>query len=96
MHTPTIESEEQCYHELTGNHLHFSRVAIEYEAGMLAVSVYDHESQQFVHCLTQHFELDYDGFFVISASSGNALPQYTYVNSFELYDPIVVSSSHHF
>lgn len=41
-------------------------------------------------------ELDYDGFFVISASSGTTSPQYNYVNSFELYDPIEVNSSHHF
>jgi len=63
-----------CYKELTGKHLHFSKVAIEYEKPILSVSVYDHESATFQHCFSQQINLDYEGFFVISASSGTIFP----------------------
>ena len=66
--------DKTCFRELTGKHLHFSKIAIEYEKPMLTVQVYDHESQQFVHCFSQDIELDYEGFFVISASSGTVFP----------------------
>ena len=85
----------QCYHELTGSHLQFSKIAIEYEKPMLQVSVFDHEAQAMVHCFTQDIELDYDGFFVISASSGSVFPQYNFVNSFDLLDPKTPQTSHH-
>ena len=88
--------QNTCYRELTGNHLHFSKVAIEYEKPMLTVSTYDHDSQQFVHCFSQDIDLDYEGFFVISASAGAIFPQYNVVNSFKVFDPTVVKMSHHF
>lgn len=93
--TRQSEPSEKCYRELTGSHLHFSKIQIEYEKPILSVAVYDHESEQFVHCFSQLVELDYNGFFVISASSGTSAPQYNYVNSFELYDPIEIDTSHH-
>ena len=88
--------DKTCYRELTGKHLHFSKIAIEYEKPMLSVSVYDHESAQFVHCFSQDIVLDFNGFFVISASSGFAHPQYNFVNSFKVFDPTHVQSNHHF
>ena len=85
-----------CYREVTGGHLHFSKIAIEYEKPMLSVSVYDHDSAQFVHCFSQDINLDYEGFFAISASSGSIAPQYNFVNSFKLFDPTVIKTNHHF
>ena len=41
-------------------------------------------------------DLDFNGYFAISASSGNpgvAYPVYNTVNSFKIYDPKVVSTS---
>lgn len=63
---------------------------------MLSVSVYDHSSAQFVHCFSQEIILDYNGLFVISASSGFAHPQYNFVNSFKVFDPTNVKSNHRF
>ena len=40
--------------------------------------------------------LDYEGFFVISASSGFNFPQYNFVNSFKMFDPTTPSTNHHF
>lgn len=91
-----MSPDKTCYRELTGKQLHFSKVAVEYERPMLSVSVYDHESAQFVHCFSQEIILDYNGFFVISASSGFAHPQYNYVNSFKVFDPTSVKSNHRF
>lgn len=87
---------EICYRELTGKHLQFSKIAIEYEKPMLRVSTYDHESQQFAHCFSQDIDLDYEGFFVISAASGTIYPQYNFVNSFKLFDPTKIKSNHHY
>lgn len=75
--------------------MQFSKISIEYENPMLQVSVFDHESQAMVHCFTQDIELDYDGYFVIAASSGTVFPQYNFVNSFDLLDPKTPSTSHH-
>ena len=80
---------------MTGSHLQFSKIAIEYERPMLQVSVFDHGAQAMVNCFTQDIDLDYDGFFVISASSGQTFPQYNFVNSFDLLDPKTTQSSHH-
>lgn len=71
-------------------------MAVEYEKPMLSVSVYDHESSQFVHCFSREIVLDYEGFFVISASSGFSNPQYNYVNSFKVFDPTNGKSNHRF
>ena len=38
-------SGEICYRELTGKHLQFSMIAIEYEKPMLRVSTFDHDSK---------------------------------------------------
>ena len=63
---------------------------------MLTVSVFDQESQQYLHCFSQEINIDYEGFFVISASSGTMFPQYNFVNSFKLLDPTKASTNHHF
>lgn len=81
---------------MTGSHLHFSKLQIEYEKPLLHVSTYDHESAQYVHCFSQDITLDYEGFFVVAASSGVSYPQYNYLNSFKVFDPTTVSTSHHF
>ena len=39
------KKHQTCYRELTGSHLAFSKIAIEYESPTLTVSVYDHGSQ---------------------------------------------------
>ena len=74
-----------------GDHLHFSRIAIEYEKPLLRVSVYDHDSHEFVHCFGFNIEsIDYPGYFAISASSGSIdsiHPMYNQVNSFKIYNP---------
>jgi len=53
-----------------------------------------------VHCFSYDIhDLDFNGYFALSASSGNpgvAYPVYNTVNSFKIYDPKVVSTSHHF
>ena len=88
-----------CYKHLTGKDVPFSKIAIEYEKGGLTVSVYDHEVQGFVHCFSQDVTLDYEGFFVISASSGDLMgnsAQHTYMNSFKLFDPTAYKISRHF
>ena len=44
-------------------------------------------------------DLDYPGYFALSASSGSAgapYPIYNQINSFKLYDPKVVQTNHHF
>ena len=41
-------------------------------------------------------DLDFEGYFAISASSGNAFPNSNTVNSFKLFNPKVVKTSHHF
>jgi len=90
-----INTNRTCNKEVTGD-LNFSKITIEYEKPMLNVNVWDHEAQQFVHCLSHDIELDYEGFFVIAASSGAVQPYHNYINSFELYDPTEVSTSHHY
>ena len=40
--------------------------------------------------------LDYDGFFIISASSGTTFPQYNYLNSFKLYNPKTILTSQNY
>ena len=44
--------DKECFRELTGSQLNFSKVAIEYEKPMLHVSTYDHDSRQFLHCFS--------------------------------------------
>jgi len=88
--------DKTCYRELTGSHLQFSKIQIEYESPILSVSVFDHESQQFLHCFSQEINLYFEGFFVISASSGTIFPQYNFVNSFKMFDPTVAKTNHHF
>ena len=90
------DPDKECFRELTGSHLQYSKVAIEYEKPMLHVSTYDHDSQQFLHCFSQDIVLDYEGFFVISASSGLNFPQYNFLNSFKVFDPTTVKSNNHF
>ena len=69
---------------------------MEYEAKALTVSVYDHDAKQYNHCFTQQIDLDYEGIFAISASSGTSAPQYNEIKSFKLFDQKIVSTSHHF
>ena len=49
-----------------------------------------------MHCFSQEITLDYEGFFVISASSGTNFPQYNFLNSFKVFDPTTVATNHHF
>ena len=44
---PTTKNERQCYREVLGDYLHFSKIAIEYEKPLLRVSTYDHDSKEF-------------------------------------------------
>lgn len=88
--------ERTCYRELTGNQRPFSKVSIEYEHPTLTVQTYDHDSGQFLHCFSQEIDLNFEGFFVISASSGTIFPQYNFVKSFKVFDPTVASTNHHF
>ena len=69
---------------------------LEYGDKALTVSVWDHDAKQYNHCFTQQIDLDYEGIFAISASSGTQSPQYNLINSFKLYDQKTVSTSHHF
>ena len=90
------DPDKECFREVTGSHLSFSKIAVEYESPMLHVSTWDHESAQFVHCFSQDIKLDYEGFFVVSASSATSFPQYNFLNSFKVYDPTQVKTNHHF
>ena len=74
----------------------FSRIAIEYEKPILNVSTFDHDSGQFVHCLSADIQLDYEGFFAITGRTGSLFPMHAYANSFELYDPQRIDISHRF
>ena len=97
---PQSRSDKQCYREVFGDHLHFSKIAIEYEKPLIRVSTYDHDSREFVHCFSYDIEsLAYPGYFAVSASSGTQdtkHPMYNQINSFKVYDPKVVSMDHHF
>ena len=89
--------DKQCFKEVFGDKLHFSKLKIEYEEPVIRVSVFEHDSAQFVHCFSMDMpELNYQGIFAISASSGTDPnnPIYTTVNSFKVYDPKLVQMNH--
>lgn len=67
----------------------WSRISIEYEKPNLKVFVFDHVTLEFVHCFSMEIVLDYEGYFLISASSGDFNPYFTQIDSFKLFDPKV-------
>lgn len=71
----------------------WSRISIEYEKPNLKVFVFDHVTLEFVHCFSMEIVLDYEGYFLISASSGDFNPYITQVDSFKLFDPKVYYKS---
>ena len=94
------KSDQQCYREVLGDYLPFSKIAIEYEKPFLRVSTYDHDAKEYVHCFSFDIPtLDYKGYFAVSASSASgtsSVPMYNVINSFKLYNPKVVAMDHHF
>lgn len=69
-----------CFQPVVNNPEGWSRISIEYEKPNLKVFVFDHATLEFAHCFSMEIVLDYEGYFVISASSGDFNPYFTYVD----------------
>jgi hypothetical protein len=78
-----------CYATVVNNAEGWSRISVEYERPNLKVFIFDHATQEFSHCFSMEIVLDYEGYFLISASAGDFNPYYSQVESFKLFDPKV-------
>lgn len=67
----------------------WNRISVEYDRPNLKVFVFDHTKGEFTHCFTMEVTLDYEGYFLVSASSGDFNPYGTSIESFKLFDPKV-------
>lgn len=67
----------QCFMPVVNNPEGWSRISIEYERPNLKVFVFDHTTQEFQHCFSMEVILDYNGYFVISASGGDFNPYFS-------------------
>jgi hypothetical protein len=76
-----------CYMPVVNNAEGWSRISVEYDRPNFKVFVYDHTVQDFVHCFSMEITLDYQGYFLMSASAGDFNPYTTTVESFKLFDP---------
>lgn len=74
----------------------FTRIKIEYEKPITHVSVLDHDNGEWAHCLSIEKELDFNGYFLVSASSGVSVPDSVFLNSLKVFDPLKANTNHHF
>ena len=90
------KGDNQCYRQLRNMDSGFTRFAIEYDGHSTSVNIIDFVSGEFMHCFSLEQKLDYNGYFVVSASSGFSVPDSVFLSTFKVFDPTRVSTNHHF
>lgn len=60
------------------------------------MSVFDHENGEWSHCFSINQELDFHGYFLVSASSGLSVSDSVVLNSLKVFDPMKANTNHHF
>lgn len=64
---------------------------------MVSVSFYNLQTNQFDMCTWMNTkDMDYNGYFVITANTGNQNNDHVYIKSFKLYDPSAPVENFHF
>lgn len=58
--------------------------------------MYDIYSQAYEFCFSFEAKLDYNGYFLLSGSSGVHQPDHVFLNSIKLYDPTTIATNDHF
>ena len=67
-----------------------------YDAPLLTLQTYDHETQAFELCFSFEADLTFQGHFLLSGASGVHNPDHIFVNSIKLYDPLSTVANDHF
>ena len=62
----------------------------------MTVYLYDIFAETFEFCFSLEANLDFNGYFLLSAGSGSYNPDHVYLHSFKLYDPKTVATHDHF
>jgi len=69
---------------------------IQYDNKLVTVSYYDVYSQQWSQCFNLEADLDFDGYLLLSGSSGLQDPDRIFLKSIKMYNPREVANNHHF
>jgi hypothetical protein len=72
------------------------KLRITYDSPFVSVSVFDVYTQAFEFCFSFEANLDYEGYFLFSGSSGVHNPDHVYIHSVKLYDPKTPATNDHF
>lgn len=67
-----------------------------YDQGLVTLQVYDIYTQMYEFCFSFEANLDFNGYFLLSGSSGVHNPDHIYLYSFKLYDPKSPATNEHF
>jgi hypothetical protein len=62
----------------------------------VTVYLYDIFAETYEFCFSLEANLDFNGYFLLSAGSGSYNPDHVYLHSFKLYDPKTVATNDHF
>jgi len=82
-----IVPERSCKRRIRNLHDHKDFfVRIEYQNKQIAVSTWNHDTQQLENCVTLEQEIEYEGIFLVTAGSGIKNPDHVYLEYFGLYN----------
>jgi hypothetical protein len=83
------KSKNQCFASIHGGKGETFRLQLEYEstpAKVMHVSYFSAETMQFERCFAFQVDLEFQGIFAFSASSGMRDPDHHYIKAFKSWD----------